>query len=80
MQLIRNDNLNPLKFQLLKKPEIRLNTPKSQLSHLSSNELLPKTKVVEFYKTNNFRIQSFSSYNMKFGENPKKQWVYGVFI
>ena len=30
-------------------------------------------KVVEFDKINNFRIQSFSGYNMKFGVNPEKQ-------
>jgi hypothetical protein len=34
---------------------------------------LPKTKVVEFDKMNNFCIQSFSGYNMKFGVNPEKQ-------
>ena len=33
-------------------------------------------KVVEFDKVNNFRVQSFSSYNIKFGVNPEKQWVH----
>ena len=51
----------------------RLNEPKSQLSHVGSNELLPKTKVVEFDKINNFCVQNFSSSNMKFGVNPEKQ-------
>ena len=30
-------------------------------------------KVVEFDKINNFRVQSFSSYNIKFGVNPERQ-------
>jgi len=52
-------------FSITAKLKFSLNTPKSQLSHFCSNELLPKTKVIEFDKINNFRVQSFSSSNMK---------------
>ena len=58
MHLTSNDTVNPTFGDYLK-AEIRLPEPKSQLSHLGSNELLPKMKVAEFDKINNFRIQSF---------------------
>ena len=36
-----------------------------------SNGLLPKTKVIGFQKTNNFRVQSFFSNHTKMG----KKWI-----
>jgi len=52
-----------------------LKRSKIQNANHSSNEFLPKTKVVEFDITNNFHVQSFSSYHTKFGEKFKKQCV-----
>ena len=45
------------------------------LSNEASNEFLSKTKVVGFQKTNNFHVQSFSSYHTKMGENFEFQGV-----
>ena len=44
-----------------------------QLSNRSSDELLPKTNVIGFRMTNNFRVQSFSSCHTKFGVKFKFQ-------
>ena len=72
MPLTSNDTVNPV-LVIAEKSNFRLNKPKSQLSHVRSNELLPNTKVVELDKINNFRVQSFSSSNMKIRVNPEKQ-------
>jgi len=54
-----------------------LKRSKIQNANHSSNEFLPRTKVVEFDITNNFHVQSFSSYHTKFGEKFKNN-VYRV--
>ena len=62
------------KFELLF-ISLKEKSPKRKNLNRSSNELLPKTKVVEFNMANNVPVQSFSSCHTKFGEKFEIQSV-----